>query len=164
LAVEINIQHKVASKEERYQQLLPQIKALISGEESFIANISNIASALKYGMNFFWVGYYFVADDELVLGPFQGPVACARMPYGKGVCGKAWETNDTILVEDVDEFPGHISCNSASKSEIVLPIRLKDKTVKMILDVDSDKVSYFDQTDKIYLGQVVELIEELLHD
>ena len=120
-------------------------------------------SALKYGMNFFWVGIYFAYDDmdELVLGPFQGPVACTRIRRGKGVCGTCWEKNETIIVKDVDAFPGHIACSTASRSEIVLPVR-KDDEVRAVLDVDSDKLSDFDETDKYFLEKVVSLIEGCL--
>src|SRR5918993_3696460 len=122
-------------KKERYQTLLSQIKALVEGEQDLIANLSNIAAALKQTMNFFWVGFYLVKDNQLVLGPFQGPIACTRINFGKGVCGTSWKEKKTILVPNVDEFPGHIACSSASKSEIVLPA-LKDGNVMLILDVD----------------------------
>lgn len=149
------------TKEERYQSLLPQIKSLVEGEEDVIANLSNIMSALKFGMDFFWVGVYFVREEELVLGPFQGPVACTRIKKGKGVCGKAWEIKETIIVEDVDKFPGHIACSSASRSEIVLPA-FKNNEVFLVLDIDSDKLSDFDETDKKYLSRVIKLIEEFI--
>src|SRR4051812_23316299 len=109
------------TKKEQYESLLPQIEALVTGETDMIANAANIAAALKYGMDFFWVGFYFVKNNELVLGPFQGPVACTRIAFGRGVCGKSWETKQTIIVEDVEKFPGHISCSSLSRSEIVVP-------------------------------------------
>jgi GAF domain-containing protein len=146
------------SKAERYQSLLPQINALVQGENDFIANVSNIMAALKYGMNFFWVGIYFVKGNELVLGPFQGTIACTRIAKGKGVCGKAWETEKIILVDDVDQFSGHIACSSSSKSEIVLP-GFKSNKVNFVLDVDSDKLADFDETDKKYLQQIVAIIE-----
>ncbi len=129
------------SKAERYEQLYPQIKSLIEGEPDLIANLANIASALKYSMNFFWVGFYLVKGDELVLGPFQGTIACTRIKKGKGVCGKAWELNDVIIVDDVDQFPGHIACSSLSKSEIVLPFYNSKKEIIGVLDVDSDEYS-----------------------
>jgi len=151
---------KGTSKANKYESLLPQIKALVEGEKDFIANISNIISALKYGMNFFWVGCYFVKNNQLVLGPFQGTVACTRIDYGKGVCGKAWEQKKTIVVDDVNKFPEHIACSAESKSEIVLPVYDKNGKVFMVLDVDSDKFSDFDETDKKYLQQVVKLIEQ----
>jgi len=149
------------TKKEKYESLLPQIKALIEGERDFIANLSNIMSALKFGMNFFWVGVYFVKETELVLGPFQGPVACTRIALGKGVCGTAWKEKRTIVVEDVDQFPGHIACSSFSKSEIVLPAFDKNGNVMLVLDIDSDQLATFDQTDCIYLEQIMRLIEQL---
>lgn len=144
-------------KEEKYLSLLPQIKALVEGESNEIANLANIASALKYGMGFYWVGFYLVKNGELVLGPFQGPPACTRIKKGKGVCGTAWEQKKVILVEDVAEFPGHIACSSVSRSEIVLP-KVRDGKVVMILDVDSDQLSGFDELDERYLSQILELI------
>jgi L-methionine (R)-S-oxide reductase len=149
------------TKKEQYESLLPQINALIEGESDFIANLSNIMSALKFGMNFFWVGVYFVKETELVLGPFQGPVACTRIALGKGVCGTAWKEKRTIVVEDVDQFPGHIACSSLSKSEIVLPAFDKNGEVMLVLDIDSDQLATFDQTDSIYLEQLMRLIEKL---
>ena len=148
-------------KAERYQTLLPQIEALVTVEPDLTANLANIASALKYGMGFFWVGFYLVKDDELVLGPFQGPIACTRIRMGKGVCGTAWEQGKTILVPDVDQFPGHIACSSDSKSEIVLPA-FKDGKVALILDVDSDELNDFDATDEQYLEQLMRVVEKLL--
>jgi len=149
------------SKSERYESLIPQIEALISDEDDLIANLSNITSALKYGMGFFWVGFYLVKGNELVLGPFQGTVGCTRIEKGKGVCGASWAKRDTIIVEDVDQFPGHIACSSESKSEIVLPVLQKGE-VELILDIDSNKLADFDQTDLKYLKQLVELIESSL--
>lgn len=149
------------TKKEKYESLLPQIKALIEGETDFIANLSNIMSALKFGMDFFWVGIYFVKEQQLVLGPFQGPVACTRIQLGKGVCGTAWKEKKTIIVEDVDQFPGHIACSSLSKSEIVLPAFDKNSEVILILDVDSEHLAAFDETDKVYLEQLMRLIEDL---
>ena len=142
------------SKAEKYQELIPQIKALISNESDQIANLANVASALKYGMDFFWVGFYLVKDNQLVLGPFQGPIACTRIAFDKGVCGAAYSQKSTILVEDVDQFPGHIACSSASKSEIVIPV-LKDGQVTMVLDIDSDEIATFDDTDQKYLEVLV---------
>lgn len=142
------------NKEEKYRSLLPQIKALLEGETDHVANLANIASALKYGMNFFWVGFYLVKNNELVLGPFQGPPACTRIKKGKGVCGTAWETRKTIVVADVDKFPGHIACSSISRSEIVLP-KIVDGVVSLILDVDSDQLSDFDEIDEKYLTEVL---------
>jgi len=148
------------TKKEKYQSLLPQVKALVEGEKDLIANISNIIAALKYGMNFFWVGIYFVKDNELVLGPFQGPVACTRIALGKGVCGTVWKEKQTMIVEDVEKFPGHITCSTASKSEIVVPC-FKKEEVFAVLDVDSDKISDFDETDKKYLEMISEIISGL---
>lgn len=150
-----------ATKEEKYQSLIPQIEALVTGEPDLTANLANIASALKYGMDFFWVGFYLVKEDELVLGPFQGPIACTRIRKGKGVCGTSWEKAETVLVENVDEFPGHIACSSDSKSEIVLPA-MKDGEVALILDIDSDKLNDFDETDQQYLEQLMKVVEGLL--
>lgn len=148
-------------KREKYESLLPQIEGLISYEDDLIANLSNIAAALKFGMNFFWVGFYIVKNDELVLGPFQGPIACTRIRMGKGVCGTAWEKNETVLVPNVDEFPGHIACSSDSKSEIVLTAS-KNGEVQLILDVDSDQLNDFDEVDKEYLEQLMKMIESKL--
>ncbi len=145
-------------KREKYESLLPQIEGLISYEDDLIANLSNIAAALKFGMNFFWVGFYIVKNDELVLGPFQGPIACTRIRMGKGVCGTAWEKNETVLVPNVDEFPGHIACSSDSKSEIVLTAS-KNGEVQLILDVDSDQLNDFDEVDKEWLEKLMKLIE-----
>lgn len=159
-------------KQEKYESLLPQIKALVEGEPDFVANISNIIAALKYGMNFFWIGIYFVkptsdkfsvgkkGDPELVLGPFQGPVACTRIAFGKGVCGASWKEKKTLIVEDVEKFSGHIACSSDSKSEIVIPCT-KNGEVFAVLDVDSDTLSDFDATDKKYLEEVVRIIQDL---
>jgi GAF domain-containing protein len=150
-----------SEKKERYEILIPQIRSLIEGEEDVIANLSNIAAALKQTMNFFWVGFYLVKQQQLVLGPFQGPIACTRIDFGKGVCGTSWREKRTIIVPNVDEFPGHIACSAASKSEIVLPA-IKDNEVKLILDVDSDKLNDFDTTDKESLEQVMKLIEDII--
>jgi len=152
---------KEASKAEKYQVLLPQLKSLVQGEDDFIANISNIMAALKSSMEYFWVGCYFVKGNELVLGPFQGPVACTRINKGKGVCGKSWEDNKVILVSNVDEFPGHIACSSNSKSEIVLPAKTNKGEVFLVLDVDSDKLADFDNVDENYLMEVIQIIETL---
>jgi L-methionine (R)-S-oxide reductase len=150
------------TKEEKYISLLPQIKALVEGENDETANLANIAAALKQTFDFFWVGFYLVKNNELVLGPFQGPVACTRIGLGKGVCGASWKDAQTIIVDDVDKFPGHIACSSASKSEIVVPIYNKDKKVVGVLDVDDDKYAMFDATDKLYLEQVAALVTGLL--
>ena len=157
-------------KKEKYESLIPQIKALVEGEADMIANLSNIVSALKHAMDYFWVGVYFVKNSskeksvkELVLGPFQGPIACTRIGYGKGVCGKSWELKDTIVVEDVEKFPGHIACSVHSKSEIVLPAFNKNGEVDLVLDVDSEHLAFFDDTDKHYLLQVMRIIEECIN-
>lgn len=149
------------SKEERYEMLLPQIEALVSGESDLIANLSNISAALKQTMNFFWVGFYLVKDDQLVLGPFQGPIACTRINYGKGVCGASWKEKRVILVPDVEAFPGHIACSSASKSEIVLPA-FQNGEVSLILDVDSDKLNDFDAVDEQALSRLMRVVERIL--
>lgn len=145
----------------RYQTLVPQIEALTSGEPDLIANLSNIAAALRQSMNFLWVGFYIVKNNELVLGPFQGPIACTRIAFGKGVCGASWKEKQTLIVPNVDEFPGHIACSSDSKSEIVLPA-IKNGEVALVLDVDSDKLNDFDETDKLYLSQVMSMIEKMI--
>ncbi len=148
-------------KAERYETLIPQIESLVAGEKDLVANLSNIAAALKQTFNFFWVGFYLVKESELVLGPFQGPIACTRIAFGKGVCGAAWKQEETIIVPNVDEFPGHIACSSDSKSEIVLPA-FKNGKVFLVLDVDSDKLNDFDETDAEFLGRLMKLIEATL--
>jgi GAF domain-containing protein len=149
------------NKKEKYNTLLPQLESLIGEEKDLIANLSNIAAALKQTMNFFWVGFYLVKEKQLVLGPFQGPIACTRIDFGKGVCGTAWQERKTIIVPNVDEFPGHIACSSASKSEIVLPA-LKNNEVKLVLDADSDRLNDFDATDQQALEKIMRLIETFL--
>ena len=153
-----HIQVNATTKAEKYKQLYPQVKALLEGEKDTIANMANMCSAIKYGMDFFWVGFYLVKDDELVLGPFQGTVACTRIAKGKGVCGKAWELNDIIIVDDVDQFPGHIACSALSKSEIVIPLRDSNKNIIAVFDIDSDQYSSFDGIDEEWLKKIVELI------
>lgn len=150
-----------ASKKERYDELVPQIQALVSGETDLVANLSNIAAALRQSMNFFWVGFYLVKENQLVLGPFQGPVACTRIDFGKGVCGASWREKRVILVPDVDRFPGHIACSSASKSEIVLPV-MKQGEVVMVLDVDSDRINDFDGSDQEGLLAITRIVEQLV--
>lgn len=145
------------TKEEQYKSLIPQIDGLLYGETDFIANLANVCAALKEQFNWFWVGFYLVKNDELVLGPFQGPVACTRIKKGKGVCGASWQQAETIIVPNVDEFPGHIACASASKSEIVLPL-IKNGEVIGVFDVDSEFLNHFDETDKLYLEQVISII------
>jgi L-methionine (R)-S-oxide reductase len=156
MAETLNIDQKL-SKEEKYKSLLPQIKALIDGEKDMIANMANITSALHFGMGFFWVGFYLVKENELVLGPFHGPVACTRIQFGKGVCGTAWKNKETIIVPDVDQFPGHIACSSDSKSEIVL-CGVKNGEVQFVLDVDSDQLNDFDEVDKYFLENLLNFI------
>lgn len=145
------------SKEEQYQSLLPQIKGLLEGETDLIANLANIAAALKEQFGWFWVGFYLVKNDELVLGPFQGPVACTRIRKDRGVCGTSWAKAETLIVPDVEKFPGHIACSSLSKSEIVVPL-IKDNNVWGVLDVDSELYDQFDETDKIFLEEIVALL------
>ncbi|MGV3503738.1 MAG: GAF domain-containing protein [Adhaeribacter sp.] len=145
------------SKEEKYKSLLPQIEALVAGEDDLVANLANVMAALKSTFNFFWVGAYLSKQNQLVLGPFQGPVACTRIPYHKGVCGASYTRQETILVPDVEAFPGHIACSSASRSEIVVPVIARGQVV-MVLDVDSDQLNDFDQTDQQYLEKLAQLM------
>jgi L-methionine (R)-S-oxide reductase len=148
------------TRKEKYASLLPQIRALVEGEKDFIANLANIMGAIKEAMNFLWVGCYFVKGNELVLGPFQGPVACTRIGFGKGVCGTSWQRAEPIIVKNVDEFPGHIACSTESKSEITVPV-FKNGNVFMILDMDSRSLADFDNTDQNFLQQIALLIESL---
>lgn len=148
-------------KSTKYEALIPQIKALIGDEKDLVANQANIAAALKETFGFFWVGFYNVKDDSLVLGPFQGPVACTRIQKGRGVCGTAWERKETLIVEDVESFPGHIACSALSKSEIVVPL-VKECQVMGVLDIDSDQLAAFDATDSIYLNQICEWLVSLM--
>ncbi|HMI67729.1 MAG TPA: GAF domain-containing protein [Cyclobacteriaceae bacterium] len=148
-------------KAERYKTLIPQLASLVQGETDTVANLSNVAAALRQALNFFWVGFYLVKNNELVLGPFQGPIACTRIGYGKGVCGTSWKEKKVIRVPNVDEFPGHIACSSDSKSEIVLPA-FKNGEVVLVLDVDSDVLDDFDKTDEVYLGEVIHIVEQFL--
>lgn len=145
------------TKAEQYEALLPQIEALVGAETDVIANLANITAVLKAQFNWFWVGFYLVKNDELVLGPFQGPLACTRIKKGKGVCGTSWQHAATIIVPDVDQFPGHIACSSASRSEIVVPI-LKNNEVVAVLDVDSELLGHFDETDQLYLERLARFI------
>ena len=147
----------ISTKEEIYNSLLPQIKELVGNEKDVIANLANITAALKQAFGFFWVGFYIVKKNELVLGPFQGPVACTRIAFGTGVCGTAWKERRAVIVPDVEQFPGHIACSSESKSEIVVPVFKNDKVVG-VLDIDSDRLNTFDETDAKQLGEVVRLI------
>lgn len=141
------------TKSEHYEELLTQLKYLVGNETNRVANLANVTAGLKEFFGFFWVGFYLVENEELVLGPFQGPIACTRIAFGKGVCGTAWKNNETILVPNVDEFPGHIACSSQSKSEIVVTIK-KENTVVGVLDVDSDKLNDFDEIDQKYLEEL----------
>jgi GAF domain-containing protein len=153
-----DLQIGLGNKMEQYQNLIPQIKGLLTGEPDLIANLANITAALKEQFGWFWVGFYIVKNEELVLGPFQGPVACTRIKKGRGVCGSSWEKAETIIVADVEKFPGHIACSSLSKSEIVVPI-LRNGIVWGVLDVDSDLLDQFNMKDQLYLEQIVALIE-----
>lgn len=145
------------TKEEQYQALLPQIAGLLQGETDLVANLANIAAALKEQFDWLWVGFYMVKKDELVLGPFQGPVACTRIRKGRGVCGTSWDKAETLIVPDVEKFPGHIACSSLSRSEIVLPL-VKNGEVVGVLDVDSTELDTFDKTDQHYLERIIALI------
>ena len=145
-----------------YKVLTPQIHALIEHESDLTANLSNIAAALKQAFGFFWVGFYIAKEGQLVLGPFQGPIACTRIPFHKGVCGASYSRKETIIVPDVEQFPGHIACSSDSKSEIVLPVFHRNGTVAMILDVDSDKLDDFSEADATGLGEILRLLERKL--
>lgn len=146
------------TKEERYQSLLPQVRGLLEGETDLIANLANICGALKEQFNWLWIGFYLVKKDELVLGPFQGPVACTRIKKGKGVCGAAWAQQKVLIVPDVEQFPGHIACSSLSRSEIVLPLFDQHKQVMGVLDIDSTELNEFDSTDQHFLQQIIDLI------
>lgn len=155
MAEDLNI--ATGTKEEKYILLLQQITALTEGEKNLVANLANVAAALKQTFNFFWVGFYLVEGKELVLGPFQGSIACTRITFGKGVCGASWQQERTLVVPDVDAFPGHIACSSLSRSEIVVPIFANGKVVA-VLDVDSDQLNDFDQVDETYLTELCQNI------
>jgi GAF domain-containing protein len=162
MAEDLNI--SIGNRTERYQELLPQLKALIADESNEIANLANISAALRQTFGFFWVGFYSVdSETELVLGPFQGDIACTRIAKGRGVCGTCWQDEETLIVPDVDDFPGHIACSSMSKSEIVVPI-LKNNKVRLILDVDSDSLNDFSKIDAHYLEQLAQIISDTLCD
>ena len=141
------------TKEEQYKEIIPQIQALVAGESDLIANMANIAAVLHEAFHFWWTGFYIVKGKELVLGPFQGPIACTRIPYGKGVCGTTWAKGETIIVPNVHEFEGHIACSSASKSEIVVPLRRNNEIIA-VLDIDSAEYNTFDAIDRTYLEQI----------
>lgn len=156
MAEDLNI--VIGTKKEQYLALIPQIKGLLEGEPDLIANLANIAAALKEQFKWLWIGFYLVKDEELVLGPFQGPVACTRIRKGKGVCGASWAEAKTLIVPDVEKFPGHIACSSLSRSEIVIPI-IQKGNVLGVLDVDSKDLNQFDETDKRYLEEIVSMIK-----
>ena len=145
-------------KTEKYRLLERQVAALLEGETDVIAKMANVAAVLHETFGFWWTGFYRVAGDELVLGPFQGPVACMHIPFGKGVCGTAWKRNETVVVPDVEQFPGHIACSSASRSEIVVPVHGPDGAVTAVLDIDSDRLATFDGTDQVWLEKIVALL------
>lgn len=146
------------TKEEKYALLHKQIKAVVEGESDAIANMANVAAMIHATFGFWWTGFYRVIDSILVLGPFQGPLACSRIPYGRGVCGTAWKEAETLVVPDVELFPGHIACSSASRSEIVVPLFNGDGTVKAVLDIDSEHLATFDECDKVWLERIVALL------
>ena len=145
-------------KTEQYRLLERQVAALLEGETDVIAKMANVAAVLHETFGFWWTGFYRVAGDELVLGPFQGPVACMHIPFGKGVCGTAWKRNETVVVPDVEQFPGHIACSSASRSEIVVPVHGPDGAVTAVLDIDSDRLATFDEEDRVWLEKIVTLL------
>ena len=149
-------------KVSKYNSLLSQINSLVDREVGLIANLANISAAIKEEFDFLWIGFYLVSGNELLLGPFQGPVACTKIAYGKGVCGSSWKNEEILIVDDVQLYPGHISCNEAARSEIVLPVRDKAGKVLGVLDIDSKEVAGFDATDNQYLSQVVKAIESIL--
>ena len=150
---------KGLSKRETYNSLVPQIEALLGGEDDLVANMANVAAAIYTALDYFWVGFYIVKGDQMVLGPFQGPIACTRIDKGKGVCGKVWQLAKPLIVPDVCQFPGHIACNSASKSEIVIPGLARDRKVKFVLDVDSTELDAFDKTDEEYLTKITSFLD-----
>lgn len=147
----------MSKKEEMYELLYKQVKSLTEGEDDRIANMANIAAVIHRSFSFWWTGFYLVKGDELVLGPFQGPVACTRIPYGRGVCGNSWKQASSIVVPDVEQFPGHIACSSESKSEIVVPL-MNDSGVTAVLDIDSAELNTFDEIDRMWLERIVTLI------
>lgn len=145
------------TKEEQYRELIPQIEGLLTGETDLIANLANVAAALKEQFNWWWIGFYLVREEELVLGPFQGPVACTRIKKGRGVCGTSWANAKTLIVPEVDKFPGHIACSSGSKSEIVVPL-IKEGIVWAVLDADSEHYNHFDETDRQFIEQIIAML------
>jgi GAF domain-containing protein len=153
-----HLQLATGSKADKYALLLRQIDALFQDEPDMIARMANVSAMLHETFHFWWTGFYRVIGDELVLGPFQGPLACSRIKYGKGVCGTAWERGETIVVEDVEKFPGHIACSSLSRSEIVVPVCREGKVIA-VLDIDSTELASFDQTDRLWLERIVALLK-----
>lgn len=151
-----------ATREEIYTSLMPQLNALVAGETDLIANVSNITAALKEAFGFFWIGFYFVKNDELVLGPFQGPIACTRIKKGRGVCGSAWQKGEIIVVPDVDQFPGHIACSSLSRSEIVIPFYNTNNEVAGVIDIDSALLNDFSEIDARFGEKIAELVSSIL--
>lgn len=152
-----NLQITTTTKEDKYRELLPQLEALVAGETNLIANLANVCAALKMTFDWLWVGFYLVDGKELVLGPFQGPIACTRISYGKGVCGNVWAQRTTLVIPDVEQFPGHISCSSLSRSEIVVPLLDEAGQVLAVLDVDSILVADFDDCDRHYLELIANI-------
>ena len=150
------------NRKEIYDSLIPQIQALMEGESDLTANLANISAALKQAFNFFWVGFYLKKENQLVLGPFQGPIACTRINFNRGVCGHCYTTKQVVIVPDVEAFPGHIACSSASKSEIVLPAFDKNGDVFLVLDVDSDELDNFSEIDSVGLSAIMKIVEELI--
>ena len=150
-----------ATREEIYTSLMPQLNALVTGEKDLIANLSNITAALKEAFGFFWIGFYFVKNNELVLGPFQGPIACTRIKKGKGVCGTAWEKSEIIVVPDVALFPGHIACSSLSRSEIVIPFYNKNNEVLGVIDIDSSEINDFSEVDAKFGERIAQLVSSI---
>lgn len=161
MAEDLHINNSL-SKAEKYNSLLPQISALVKGERDATANLANISAALRQTFGWFWVGFYVVRDNELVLGPFQGDIACTRIRFGKGVCGASWAQKQSLLVPDVEQFPGHIACSSLSVSEIVVPVFDKSGNVLAVIDVDSDKFDLLDETDVFYLEKIAVIASEVL--
>ena len=157
--MQLRNKEQINMKEEQYKLLVDQIASLIDGEKDMIAVMSNVAAAIHQAMGFWWTGFYRVIDNELVLGPFQGPVACMHIPYGKGVCGTAWQRAETIIVPDVEQFPGHIACSSESKSEIVVPVFGREGKVMAVFDIDSEHLATFDDIDRKYLEEICQLIK-----
>lgn len=150
------------NKTETYQLLAEQVKALTEGETDSISVMANVAAAIHHAMGFLWTGFYRVVDNELRLGPFQGPVACYRIPFGRGVCGTSWQRAESVLVPDVEQFPGHIACSSLSRSEIVVPVKSASGTVLAVLDIDSPHLSTFDDTDRIHLEQICQMVAKVI--